>query len=47
MARGGIKKKKEMASGQNNQAGTIKTDRWVAMGDRQIVNGSLTPIGDI
>ena len=27
--------------------GTIKTDRWVAMGDRQIVNGSLTPIGDI
>ena len=27
--------------------GTIKTDRWVAMGNRQIVNGSLTPIGDI
>lgn len=27
--------------------GTIKTDRWAAMGDKQIVNGSLTPIGDI
>lgn len=27
--------------------GTIKTDRWAAMGDRQIVNGELTPIGDI
>lgn len=27
--------------------GTIKTDRWYAMGDKQIVNGSLTPIGDI
>lgn len=27
--------------------GTIKTDRWVAMGNKQIVNGSLTPIGDI
>ena len=27
--------------------GTIKTARWEAMGDRQIVNGSLTPIGDI
>jgi len=27
--------------------GTIKTARWVAMGDRQIVNGRLTPIGDI
>ena len=27
--------------------GTIKTARWVAMGDKQIVNGSLTPIGDI
>lgn len=27
--------------------GTIKTDRWVAMGDKQIVNGELTPIGDI
>ena len=27
--------------------GTIKTDRWVAMGSQQIVNGSLTPIGDI
>lgn len=27
--------------------GTIKTDRWVMMGNKQIVNGSLTPIGDI
>lgn len=27
--------------------GTIKTDRWTAMGNKQIVNGSLTPIGDI
>ncbi len=27
--------------------GTIKTARWVAMGDKQIVNGALTPIGDI
>lgn len=27
--------------------GTIKTDRWVSMGSKQIVNGSLTPIGDI
>ena len=27
--------------------GTIKTERWRAMGSRQIVNGSLTPIGDI
>lgn len=27
--------------------GTIKTDRWVKMGSKQIVNGSLTPIGDI
>ena len=27
--------------------GTIKTARWVAMGDKQIVNGKLTPIGDI
>ena len=27
--------------------GTIKTERWAAMGDKQIVNGSLTPIGDI
>ena len=26
--------------------GTIKTDRWVSMGNEQIVNGSLTPIGD-
>ena len=27
--------------------GTIKTDRWVSMGNKQIVNGTLTPIGDI
>lgn len=27
--------------------GTIKTARWVQMGSRQIVNGTLTPIGDI
>ena len=27
--------------------GTIKTERWTAMGDKQIVNGALTPIGDI
>ena len=27
--------------------GTIKTARWQAMGDAQIVNGQLTPIGDI
>lgn len=27
--------------------GTIKTERWVKMGSRQIVNGKLTPIGDI
>lgn len=27
--------------------GTIKTARWVEMGSNQIVNGSLTPIGDI
>lgn len=27
--------------------GTIKTDRWKSMGSKQIVNGSLTPIGDI
>ena len=27
--------------------GTIKTARWVEMGSKQIVNGSLTPIGDI
>lgn len=27
--------------------GTIKTDRWVDMGDKRIVDGSLTPIGDI
>lgn len=27
--------------------GTIKTARWTAMGDKQIVNGLLTPIGDI
>ena len=27
--------------------GTIKTERWVQMRSKQIVNGSLTPIGDI
>lgn len=27
--------------------GTIKTERWVKMGSKQIVNGELTPIGDI
>lgn len=27
--------------------GTIKTQRWVGMGDRQISNGTMTPIGDI
>lgn len=27
--------------------GTIKTERWLAMGSKQIVNGSLTPIGEI
>ena len=27
--------------------GTIKTERWVRMGDKQVVNGTLTPIGDI
>ena len=27
--------------------GTIKTERWVRMGSKQIVNGQLTPIGDI
>ena len=27
--------------------GTIKTERWVRMGNKQIVNGKLTPIGDI
>lgn len=27
--------------------GTIKTERWVQMGNKQIVNGLLTPIGDI
>lgn len=27
--------------------GTIKTERWVKMGNKQIVNGTLTPIGDI
>lgn len=27
--------------------GTIKTQRWMEMGDKQIVNGKLTPIGDI
>ena len=27
--------------------GTIKTRRWESMGSKQIVDGSLTPIGDI
>ncbi len=27
--------------------GTIKTQRWVEMGSKQVVNGTLTPIGDI
>lgn len=27
--------------------GTIKTERWVQMGDKRIVTGALTPIGDI
>lgn len=27
--------------------GTIKTERWKQMGKKQIVNGRLTPIGDI
>ena len=27
--------------------GTIKTERWMKMGSKQIVNGDLTPIGDI
>ncbi|MBR3966122.1 MAG: SDR family oxidoreductase [Clostridia bacterium] len=27
--------------------GTIKTARWIAMGDKQISNGTMTPIGDI
>lgn len=27
--------------------GTIKTMRWTAMGDKQITNGAMTPIGDI
>lgn len=27
--------------------GTIKTERWESMGNKQIVNGTLTPIGDI
>ena len=27
--------------------GTIKTQRWVKMGSKQIVTGELTPIGDI
>ncbi len=27
--------------------GTIKTDRWVKMGDTQISNGTMVPIGDI
>lgn len=28
-------------------AGTIKTERWVGMGKKQIVNGEMTPIGDV
>ena len=28
-------------------SGTIKTERWQQMGRKQIVNGALTPIGDI
>ena len=27
--------------------GTIKTERWYSMGKKQIVNGRLTPLGDI
>ena len=27
--------------------GTIKTDRWTSMGNKKIVTGELTPIGDI
>ncbi len=27
--------------------GTIKTQRWEAMGSKQIINGTLAPIGDI
>lgn len=27
--------------------GTIKTERWESMGNKRIVDGSLTPIGDI
>lgn len=27
--------------------GTIKTERWEQMGDKRIVDGSLTPLGDI
>ncbi len=27
--------------------GTIKTERWMQMGKKQIVNGTLTPVGDI
>ena len=27
--------------------GTIKTERWVSMGKKQISNGELTPLGDI
>ena len=27
--------------------GTIKTERWQRMGNKQIVNGELTPIGDM
>ena len=27
--------------------GTIKTERWKAMGSKQVIDGTLTPIGDI
>ena len=27
--------------------GTIKTQRWIGMGNKQISNGTMTPIGDI
>lgn len=27
--------------------GTIKTKRWMQMGERQVINGQCTPIGDI
>ena len=37
----------DMGVGTDPVKGTIKTQRWVEMGSKQIVNGSLTPIGDI